>query len=771
MEKVGAVAIERERRKLKSVFCIQLSTVETDRSVSRKPKSTKSDLPADRFFNRELSWLEFNQRVLDQAADARQPLLERLKFLAITGSNLDEFFMVRVGSLKMQAEQNPGATDLRGSNVFEQLRDVAQRCERLHHDQYEILMKQLEPAMRALQIQHLDLDQCSDRQGEAADRFFTANILPVLSPQIIDQGKPFPLLPGLQVHVCVRLQPLDDAAPGIARPVPQRNDAGVAGVGEAAGDAWDYAVIPLGRVLPRIVSIPADLGYSFVLLEQILIDSIEQFFPGRQVVECAAFRVTRNADVELREDSALDLMAGMGEVLEGRKASSAVRLELDVRASDSMAEFLRSKMELEPQDVFRAAGPLDFSFLFQLSALEGFDAFRDPSWPGQGHPAIDPRESMFVNMAARDLLMVHPYERFDPVVRLVEEAAGDPDVLAIKQVLYRTSRESPIVAALMRAAERGKYVTAVVELKARFDEARNIEWAKEMEQAGVQVIYGLKGLKTHAKVCIIVRRESQGIVRYLHFGTGNYNEVTARLYSDISLLTCNDELGAEASAFFNAITGASQVQRFENLAAAPLGLRKRLLELINAEAARCREGQKGRITIKLNALVDAEIIDALYRASQAGVVIRLNVRGVCCLRPEVPGLSENIQVTSIIDRYLEHARILYFYQGGEEAMFISSADWMPRNLDRRVELLVPVYEPSCRKKLMQTLETYFHDNVVCWELKADGTYVRRTPESGQPVFRAQQRLYERAKEETASAQLVRTSSFEPHRPIQEGSTS
>lgn len=732
--------------------------------MSRKSESkSKSPLPADRFFNRELSWLEFNQRVLEQAADSRQPLLERLKFLAITGSNLDEFFMVRVGSLKMQAEQNPAATDLRGRNVFEQLRDVAQRCVRLHSDQYEILMQQLEPALRALQIHHVNLNECGDRQGEAADRFFRDNMLPVLSPQIIDPEKSFPLLPGLQVHMFVRLQSLDE----------ETKDATDANSKDEPSEQaeWDYAVIPLGRVLPRIVSVPADMGYSFVLLEQVLADSIEQFFPGRHVIECATFRVTRNADVELREDSALDLMAGMGEVLEGRKASSAVRLEIEASSSEVMTEFLREKLELQTQDVFRAAGPLDFSFLFQLSGLEGFDAFRDPSWPGQGHPAIDPRESMFVNVAQQDLLMVHPFERFDPVVRLIEEAAGDPDVLAIKQILYRTSRESPIVAALIRAAERGKYVTAVVELKARFDEARNIEWAREMEQAGVQVIYGIKGLKTHAKVCIIVRRESQGIVRYMHFGTGNYNEVTARLYSDVSLLTCNDELGTDASAFFNSITGASQVQRFEHLAAAPLGLRKRLLELINAEAARCREGQKGRITAKLNALVDAEIIDALYRASQAGVKIRLNIRGVCCLRPEVPGLSDKIQVTSIIDRYLEHARILYFYQGGEEAMFISSADWMPRNLDRRVELLVPVYDPGCRKKLLQTLDTYFQDNTVCWQLKPDGTYVRRQPASGQPVFRSQQKLYERVKEETASAQLVRTSSFEPHRPHQEDTTS
>jgi polyphosphate kinase len=702
-------------------------------------KADVKPLREDRYFNRELSWLEFNQRVLDQAGDSRQPLLERLKFLAITGSNLDEFFMVRVGSLKMQSEQNPGATDLTGRNVFEQLNDVAARCGKLHRDQYEIFLEQLKPALSSIHIQHLDLAQCSDRQGEAADRYFIDNILPVLSPQIVSGDVVFPLLPGLQVYLCVRL------------------------ISESDPEAFDYAVIPLGRVLPRIISMPSESGYSFVLLEQIAIASIDDFFPGRQVVECATFRVTRNADVTLREDSAADLMAGMGEVLESRKASSVVRLEIDDRAGELMTEFLRQQLDLQPKDIFRAAGPLDFSFLFQLANLEGFDGHRDPSWPAQGHPDIDPRESMFVNIAARDLLLIHPYERFDPVVRLIEEAAVDPEVMAIKQILYRTSRESPIIAALIRAAEKGKYVTAVVELKARFDEARNIEWAREMEQAGVQVIYGLKGLKTHAKVCIIVRRETEGIVRYLHFGTGNYNESTARLYSDVSLLTRNEDLGADASAFFNAITGASQVQRFAYLAAAPLGLRKRLVGLIDAEAARCREGQKGRIMIKLNALVDAQIIDSLYRASQAGVKIRLNIRGVCCLRPGVAGLSKNIQVNSIIDRYLEHARVLYFYQGGQEAMFISSADWMPRNLDRRVELLVPILNPACKKKLLQAMETYFEDNTMSWQLNSKGAYVRQKVGEKQTPVRAQLQLYQQTKQETNSSQLARTGSFQPHR--------
>lgn len=751
--------------------------------VNHSHHHSSKPLPPDRFFNRELSWLEFNHRVLEQAADENQPLLERLKFLAITGSNLDEFFMVRVGGLKMQAEQNPTATDPVGMNVFEQLKAVSTRCHRLQNDQYAILLDQLEPAMQAIGIQRIDLAACSDRHGEAADRFFASDVLPVLSPQTIVPGRPFPLLPGLQVHLCVRLKPLaskfaessgdetdpetDSAlAPAVEKPsaadAPKQEDARPEADSQAEAAEWDYAVIPLGRVLSRIVSLPADSGYCFALLEDVVIDGIEQFFPGRQVVECATFRLTRNADVELREDSAADLMVGMGEVLESRKASDTIRLELDDRAGGELTDFLRENLELGADDVFRAAGPLDLAYLFQLSSLEGFDSYRDPSWPSQSNPMLDPRESMFDTIARGDLLMVHPYERFDPVIRLIEEAAADPDVLAIKQVLYRISRKSPIVAALMRAAERGKYVTAVVELKARFDEARNIEWAREMEQAGVQVIYGVKGFKTHAKVCVIVRREAQGIVRYLHFGTGNYNEVTARLYSDVSLLTSNDELGADASAFFNAVTGASQIQQFTHLAAAPLTLRKRLLAMIEAEAGRCREGQRGRIVAKMNALVDTRVIDALYRASQAGVKIQLNIRGICCLRPGVPGLSDNIEVRSIVDRYLEHARVMYFYQGGEEAMFISSADWMPRNLDRRIELLIPVLDPVCRKKLWRTLDAYFHDNLVTWRLAADGEYRRLKPEGDQPGFRAQRKLYERAVHDAGNAQTARQTMFEPH---------
>ena len=497
-----------------------------------------------------------------------------------------------------------------------------------------------------------------------------------------------------------------------------------------------------------------------MLLEELVTHFIADFFPGREVVECVPFRVTRNADVELQEDAAADLMVGMEELLESRRQSRVVRLEHGHTASSVLVDFLARAMEIRKEDLFPIDGPLDLTYLFNLHGLEGFDSLRDESWPSQSTPRIDPAEDMFTTISAGDVLIVHPYERFDPVVRLIEEAAVDPDVLAIKQALYRTSRNSPIVAALKRAAEHGKYVSVIVELKARFDEARNIEWAREMEQAGVQVIYGIRGLKTHAKVCVIVRRESSGIVRYMHFGTGNYNEVTANLYSDVSLFTNNEVLGSDATAFFNAVTGASEPIQLRELASAPISLRSRILDLIDAETRRCLEGQKAEIVAKLNALVDTEVIDALYRASQAGVKIRLNIRGICCLRPGVKGLSETIRVVSIVDRYLEHARVIYFLHGGKNQLFISSADWMPRNLDRRVELLVPVDDEACREKLLQTLRIYFRDTANTWEMDGDGKYHRIHKKDG-PV-RAQKILHERAKQTTREITQSQRTKFQPH---------
>ena len=724
-----------------------MSVEPTQDSLSSAPKQP---LPEGRFINRELSWLAFNQRVLDQAADESLPLLERAKFLAITSSNLDEFVMVRVGSLKLKWERNSLSRDPAGLTVSEQLLAIVAQTREIVGRQYRVLRDTLEPRLADADIQRVDLKQCSDRCLESADARFHDEVFSVLSPQALFDERPFPLLQGLGVHLCVRL----------------KGDGGNA----EADEPWQFAVIPLGRTVPRLLPLPSERGFAYVLLEDLVTHYIHEYFPEREVVECVAFRITRNADVELQEDAAADLMEGMEDVLESRRQSRVVRLEYSAGASDPMISFLSERMQLTDQDLFPIDGPLDLTYLFTMHGLEGFDSLRDQPWPPQNTPDIDPAEPMFTNIAAGDVLMIHPYETFDPVVRLLEEAAVDPDVLAIKQVLYRTSRNSPIVAALMRAAERGKYVSVIVELKARFDEARNIEWAREMEQAGVQVIYGIRGLKTHAKVCIIVRREPQGIVRYMHFGTGNYNEVTANLYSDVSLLTCDEQLGLDATAFFNAVTGASQPQPMQQLCSAPITLRKRIIDLIDTETQRCRQGQKAAITAKLNALVDTEVIDALYRASAAGVRVRLNIRGVCCLRPGVEGLSESIEVVSIVDRFLEHARIIHFLHGGDDQLFISSADWMPRNLDRRVELLVPVVDPRCRKRLFQALDTYFRDNQNTWRMAGSGRYERTVADDpARKPHRAQQELYDLARQAIRETKQTRRATFEPHQSRRGGS--
>ena len=644
-----------------------------------------ADTPPARYLNRELSWLEFNQGVLDEARDKSVPLLERLKFLAISASNLDEFFMVRVGGLKLVIKQNGPLADPSGMTAREQLEAVSRRVHRMSADQYACFLD-LEPQLAQAGVRLVRGADFSERQKQAAAQFFQDEIASVLTPMAVAPGPGFPLLGNQMLHVAVRLDP---------RP------------GETA---MRFAIIPLGRSLGRLVTLPAERGSSFALLEEVVALHVGRFFPGESLAHSAAFRITRNADLSIRDDIAHDLMAEIEEILDERKLGDCVRLEVSADADPQTVDFLRQALNVEDGDIYSLPGPLELGGLMRIADLDGFDNLKYEPWPPRISPDVDLGAGMFNMIARKDILLIHPYESFEPVVRLIEEAADDPDVLAIKQTLYRTSRNSPIVAALERAAGRGKYVTAVIELKARFDEARNIEWARNLERAGVQVIYGVKGLKTHAKICIIVRREPHGVVRYVHFGTGNFNEITARIYSDVSLMTSNDEFGSDAVDFFNAITGFSMPQRFRKIDAAPIGLRERIVEMIDAETERKNHGQKARIYAKLNSLVDPEIIEALYRASAAGVEIKLNVRGICCLRPGVTNLSKNIVVVSIIDRFLEHSRILYFHHGGDRRLFISSADWMPRNLDRRVELLVPVEDPVLKDRLLLTLKTYFKDN-------------------------------------------------------------
>lgn len=692
------------------------------------------------FLNRELSWLEFNRRVLEEARDPAVPVLERLKFLAITGSNLDEFFMIRVGGLRQLHRAGRNTADDSGLSTEEQLAEISRRTKAFVSEQYACLAKDVLEPLAEANIRLLAMDQLSPEQVRHVERVFEQEIYPVVTPMALPSPSDFPLLPGLGLNLCVRLAP-PESGPGEPR----------------------FAIIALPRAAARFVALPGEGGLRYVLIEEIVRGYADRFFPGNTVQECAVFRITRNADLSVSEDLAGDLLAQMREVLEERKEGECVRLEVSQGVSKTMMTFFASALGVEPAMVHEVPGPVGLAAFSRLAGIPGYNQLRSEPWPPQPGP-VSPTDSIFDLLTQQDLLLFHPYDSFDPVLRLVEQAAADPDVLAIKQILYRTSEKSPFVAALARAAEQGKHVTAVVELKARFDEARNIEWARALERSGVHVIYGVKGLKTHAKVCLVVRREASGIRRYAHFGTGNYNEVTARLYSDVSFLTSREDYVADASVFFNVITGYSAPVRFKKLDAAPLTLRSRLLELIESETQRAQQGQTVRIMAKLNSLVDANLIKALYAASQAGVEIKLNVRGICCLRPGVPELSETISVVSVVDRFLEHSRILYFHRGGDPLVFISSADWMPRNLDRRIELLVPVEDAACRDRLIRILETCLQDTAKARRLGPDGGYERVKPRSRKESVRCQEAFYRTAREAADQDKRTRQKIFEPVLP-------
>lgn len=687
-----------------------------------------------RFFNRELSWLAFNERVLEEAENETSPLLERLKFLAITASNLDEFFMVRVGGLQMLAASSPRRKDPAGLLPKQQLEAVGKRTHAFSVRQQRCFQT-LEQSLNAAGIRRLKAGELSLEQKNYAEQFFENEIFPVVTPLAIAGRGKFPPLINRMLHLAVVL------APETGRRTARR------------------ALLPLGH-LNRLVRLPAEGTYDFMLLEDLVTLFLHRFFIGQTVKECAPFRITRNADLSVREDLAYDLLSGMEDVLSARRHGEYVRLEVQT-CSDALAGTLSRAFQIDPVHTYSAQEPLALNDFMALSGLAGRDDLRWAEQAPQSVPGIDPKQSFFETIRRGDLLLGHPYESFDPVLRFVNEAADDPDVIAIKQILYRTSKNSPVVAALCRAAENGKYVTVIVELKARFDEERNINWAKALENAGVQVIYGIRNLKTHAKLCSVVRREHGFIRRYTHFGTGNYNEATAKLYTDISFFTAGEEYGTDASAFFNAITGYSNPPDYRKISPAPTHLRGKILELIEGETVRCREGGKGRIMAKFNSLADPEIIEALYRASQAGVKIELNVRGICCLRPGLPGLSENIRVVSIVGRFLEHSRIFYFSHGGDEKVFISSADWMPRNLDRRIELLVPVEGAAEKRRLIHYLKTCLNDTVKGRVCLPDGTYAQA---EAKKKINSQEKLYSEACERLRDARRLAQTVFQPHRP-------
>jgi polyphosphate kinase len=702
------------------------------------------------YINRELSWINFNLRVLEEAQCTTNPPLERLKFLAITGSNLDEFFMVRVGSLTVVSRSSPDRTDIVGWTAAEQLVYIRQAIQDFYQTQYQCF-RELEETLANYGIVRIRPADLNDKQTSELETYFNNEILSVIAPISISRSADFPMFAGTRLCICVRLKNDPQSRLPTLEEVPE--------------DETDdrFVVIPLGKKLRRFVAVTSNERYSYMLLEDVIGMFLPKIFGEDSVFEWSPFRITRNADITLDEDAVADLLSGMQRMLEERAKLGCVRLEFSDATSDEMRSFLQETIEAADETVYTAEGPLDYSAFFELATLPGFKSLKDTPWPPQPSPDFPPGQDLFEIIAEKDRMLYHPYQSYDPVVKFVRSAAEDENVIAIKQTLYRTSRDSEIAKALIKAAENGKHVTVVVELKARFDEARNIQWARQMELAGVDVIYGVKGLKTHAKLCIVVRREATGIRRYVHLATGNYNESTANLYSDVSYFTCDEKVGLDTVHLFNAITGLSVPQPFDRISAAPINLRETLLDLIRVETNNARSGNAAEITAKLNSLVDKEIIDALYEASQSGVSIRLNIRGICCLRPGVPGLSENITVISVIDRLLEHARIFNFRHDGDYRLFLSSADWMVRNLNSRVELMVPVEAKDCKSRLIHILESYFQDNVKARLLLPNGTYEQVQRAKGQPPFRSQQQLYDEACELFAAHANPRTTVFKPHR--------
>jgi polyphosphate kinase len=692
------------------------------------------------FLNRELSWLEFNLRVLEEAENSENPLMERLKFLAIFSSNLDEFFMVRVAGVREQAfgESAPQDFSPDGLNAIEQLKAIARRTQELVARQYRCLKESIGPAMAAEGFELLRYDALEGPRREHVDRFFQERALPILTPMAVDPAHPSPRYHNRGLYLGAMLEHA-----------------------EGLGPKQMFAVVQVPQVLPRIIGVPGDVPgrTSFVLLEDVVAARLPELFGGFRVRSWTSFRITRDSDLELLEQESDDMLRLIEDRLKARQRGQAVRLEIASRADESLARMIIDAEDLHDgsgdgySEVYRIDGPLDLTALWELYRLPGFERLHDKPFTPRMPRGLERRGGdLFAAIAEQDILLHHPYESFDPVVEFVTSAAADPRVLAIKQTLYRTSGDSPISRALIAAAESGKQVTALVELKARFDEANNVSWARQMERAGVHVVFGFLDLKTHCKVSMVVRNEGQRLRRYVHLGTGNYNPTTASVYTDLGLFTADEAIAEDASALFNLLTGYAQGHAWRRLIVAPNDLQRRTLELIEEQTQRARAGRPARIFAKLNALVDHAVIEALYRASQAGVPIDIVARGICCLRPGVPGLSDSIRVRSIVDRFLEHSRIYVFGPDDEAQVFLSSADWMPRNFFRRVEVMFPVVAPDlARRILTDIIPRYLADNTRARQLDADGTFHPLRPAPGQAAVRCQMQFLEPPPGEAASA--------------------
>ncbi len=688
------------------------------------------------YVNRELSWLEFNNRILEEARDKTVLLFERMKFLSITASNLDEFFMVRVASLKDMVHAGYEKRDIAGMTPKEQLTAISQKTHELVNLQYSTLNRSIKPALKKEKLLLLDgHENMTKKQTEYADRYFMEYVYPVLTPMAVDSSRPFPLIRNKSLNLgalLIKKDTVKELLPEIKEETKGKKTAKAGG--KSAGKTGkaekkpekeiEFATVQVPSGIPRLILLPSEKEgeKAVILLEELIERNIHKLFLNYEVICAYPYRIMRNADLTIEEDEAEDLLKEIEKQIKKRQWGEAIRLEVEEHIDKRLLKILKKELDMKEEDIYYSSGPLDLTFLMKLYGTEGYSHLKMPKFTPQPIKELSTEEDIFTQIRRSDILLHHPYQTFEPVVSFIRQAAKDPEVLAIKQTLYRVSGNSPIIASLAEAAENGKQVSVLVELKARFDEENNIIWAKKLEKAGCHVIYGLLGLKTHSKITLVVRSEEDGIRRYVHLGTGNYNDATAKLYTDLGLFTCSRSIGEDATAVFNMLSGYSEPLGWNKLSLAPLGLREKFLSLIEREKKYAQEGREAFIEAKMNSLCDKEIIAALYAASQAGVTISLLVRGICCLRPNIPGISETITVHSIVGNYLEHARIFRFCNNGEEEIYLGSADWMPRNLDRRVEILFPVEQENLKAKIRHILQVQFADTENKHIMKADGSY-------------------------------------------------
>lgn len=669
------------------------------------------------YYNRELSWLAFNNRVLGEAKDKTLPLFERLKFLSITSSNLDEFFMVRVASLKDMVNAEYTKKDIAGMTPLEQLEAVNSATHELVNTQYSIYNRSVIPQLSQNGLKLIEKhEELEEEDKQFVDRYFQDNVYPVLTPMAVDSSRPFPLIRNKSLNLGALVSRKEEEKGIIKKHLFRKKS--------TTGREFEFATVQVPSVLPRIIQLPVgkDGTRRAILLEQVIERNMDKLFLNYDI-ECAyPFRIMRNADLTIEEEEAADLLKEIEKQLKKRQWGQAIRLEVEAGIDKRLLAIIQKELMIEEKDIYNIQGPLDLTFLMKLYGLPGFEHLKAKPYTPQPVRNLAPGDDIFAAIRTGDILLHHPYETFAPVVDFVKQASKDPQVLAIKQTLYRVSGNSPIIAALEQAAENGKQVTVLVELKARFDEENNIVWAKKLEKAGCHVIYGLVGLKTHCKITLVVRKEEEGIRRYVHLGTGNYNDQTAKLYTDLGILTCNEAIGEDATAVFNMLSGYSEPLSWNHLAVAPIWLKEKFIRLINREKENAKQNRPARIIAKMNSLCDADVIKALYEAAAEGVKIELIVRGICCLRTGVEGTGDNISVRSIVGTYLEHARIFYFENAGKAELYMGSADWMPRNLERRVEILFPVLNPELKEKVYHILDVQLRDTAKAQLLQPDGTY-------------------------------------------------